>query len=68
MPRDFETTVAFLGDEAKKLIEMGVDEPEMDAVDRVVVAIYQAGAAVAERLERMNETIEALLDGPRLNR
>ena len=48
--------------QAEKFSNMSAQDPSSDAADRVQIALYVVGAAIAERLEAIEKSLESVAD------
>ena len=57
---EFKITVDYLKGEAEKISKMSAQEPTTDALDRVYIAINEVGAAISERLEALQGSLNVI--------
>ena len=58
--REFKITVDYLKGEAERISNLSAQEPTADAIDRVYIAIIEVGAAISERLEALQGSLNVI--------
>ena len=48
--------------QAEKISNMSAQDPSSDAADRVQIALYVVGAAMAERLEAIEKSLDSVAE------
>jgi len=54
----YQVTVDYLSSAASENANKATTNSEADATDRVAIAVYEVGAALTERLERLIKLLE----------
>ncbi len=59
---DRKIEIDHLINQAEKFSKLSAQDPITDSIDRIVTAIYLAGAANAERLEAIEKSLDSVAD------